>query len=89
MGDKGLLTILSPKYAIEIGNIKALSLDRVIEHELYSHLKGFSPFIYAGAHVFQGTVRKKMTQALGWYTFRKLIRALSKLPVRKRHKTCF
>ncbi|KAJ5991634.1 hypothetical protein N7499_004048 [Penicillium canescens] len=68
MGDKGLLTILSPKYATEIGNIKALSLDRVIEHELYSHLKGFNPFIYAGAHVFQGTVRKKMTQALGSVT---------------------
>lgn len=68
MGDKGYLTIFSPKYAVEIGNHKALSLDRVIEHELYAHLKGFDPFAYAGARVFQGLVRKKMTQALGTVT---------------------
>lgn len=65
MGDKGSLMVLSPKYASEVSNIKDLSLDRVIEHELYSGLRGFEPFIYAGAHLFQDTVRKKLTQALG------------------------
>lgn len=88
MGDKGYLTIFSPKYAVEIGNHKALSLDRVIEHELYAHLKGFDPFAYAGARVFQGLVRKKMTQALGWYTFSKIIISRSKVQFRNGDKTC-
>ena len=65
VGENGLKTVLAPKYAKEISDVKALSFARVMTTDFHSHIDGFDPFSQFEDYVFQDAVRTKMTQALG------------------------